>query len=389
MNLIPYSVSTQCLESYFIKITSRSKIIYWIIIGIIVFGIAVLPFIYVDVSVQARGYFQSEIEKQVVYTPFHGRVVFASFRNGDKVEKGDTLLIIDSEAIRAQQTALRKRIGENDESIADLEILTVLDSSMFHSENVIPASKKYQAEYKNMVNQYGMQYQKFQKRKKEHERTELLFEQKIIPETDHENSSYALKSEKDNLSQILIYQKSVWQNDLTARKIEDIRLLAEYKQCSEELTNRIVLAPTSGEVIQTSDIQAGSVVSQGQMIAELSPEGELVATCFARPTDIGLIRENQKVKIQVDAFNYNEWGMLTGSIIDISDDMIIESGSTAYFRIKCKPDKTFLSLRNGHKAYIKKGMSINTRIFVIRRSLYNLLFDKADKWFNPYTYKPE
>jgi len=389
MNLIPYSVSTQCLESYYIKITSRSKIIYWIIIGIIVFGIAVLPFIYVDVSVQARGYFQSEIEKQVVYTPFHGRVVFASFRNGDKVEKGDTLLIIDSEAIRAQQTALKKRIGENDESIADLEILTVLDSSVFHSENVIPASKKYQAEYKNMVNQYGMQYQKFQKRKKEHERTELLFEQKIIPETDHENSSYALKSERDNLNQILIYQKSVWQNDLTARKIEAIRLLAEYKQCSEELTNRIVLAPTSGEVIQTSDIQAGSVVSQGQMIAELSPEGELVATCFARPTDIGLIRENQKVKIQVDAFNYNEWGMLTGSIIDISDDMIIESGSTAYFRIKCKPDKTFLSLRNGHKAYIKKGMSINTRIFVIRRSLYNLLFDKADKWFNPYTYKHE
>jgi HlyD family secretion protein len=95
------------------------------------------------------------------------------------------------------------------------------------------------------------------------------------------------------------------------------------------------------------------------------------------------------VKIQVDAFNYNEWGMLTGNIIDISDDMIVENGSTAYFRIKCKPDQTFLSLRNGHKAYIKKGMSINTRIFVIRRSLYNLLFDKADKWFNPYTYKPE
>lgn len=389
MKLIPYSVSTQCLESYFIKITSRSKIIYWIIIGIIVFGIAVLPFIYVDVSVQARGYFQSEIEKQVVYTPFHGRVVFASFHNGDKVEKGDTLLIIDSETIRAQQSALKNRIAENDESINDLEKLTVIDSSGLYGEEVVLITKRYQAEYENVVNQHGMQYQKYQKRKTEHERNELLFKQKIIPETDHENSSYALKSEKDNLNQILIYQKSVWQNDLTSRKNEAVRLQAEYKQCNEELNNRIVLAPTSGEVIQTSDIQTGSVVSQGQKIAELSPEGELIATCFARPTDIGLIRESQKVKIQVDAFNYNEWGMLTGSIIDISDDMIVENGSTAYFRIKCKPDSTFLSLRNGHKAYIKKGMSLNTRIFVIRRSLYNLLFDKADKWFNPYTYKPE
>lgn len=389
MNLIPYSVTTLCLESYFIKITSRSKIIYWIIIFIIVFGVAALPFIYVDVSVQARGYFQAEIEKQIVYTPFQGKVVFGSFHNGDKVEKGDTLLIIDSEAIRAQQSALNKRIAENEVSINDLEILTVIDSSDLHSQDIVLKTKRYQAEYENVLNQHEIQYQKYQKKKKEHERNELLFRQKIIPETDHENSIYALNSEGDNLNQILIYQKSIWQNDLTARQNDDIRLQAEYKQCSEELNNRIVLAPISGEIIQTSDIQPGSVVSPGQKIAELSPEGELLATCFARPADIGLIREKQKVKIQVDAFNYNEWGMLTGNIIDISDDMIIENGSMAYFRIKCKPDKTYLSLKNGHKAYIKKGMSLNTRIFVIRRSLFNLLFDKADKWFNPYTYKSE
>jgi HlyD family secretion protein len=79
--------------------------------------------------------------------------------------------------------------------------------------------------------------------------------------------------------------------------------------------------------------------------------------------------------------------MLQGDIINISDDMILENGSMAYFKVKCKPVHTFLSLKNGQKANIKKGMSLNTRIVVIRRSLYNLLFDKADKWFNPYTYK--
>jgi membrane fusion protein, peptide pheromone/bacteriocin exporter len=206
MNLIPYSVTTLCLESYFIKITSKSKIIYWIIIAIIVAGIAVLPFIYVDVSVQARGYFQSEIEKQIVYTSFQGKVVFASFHNGDRVKKGDTLLIIDSETIRAQQSALRKRTEENDASISDLEKLTVIDSSILNSEKVALITRRYQAEFDNVVNQHGMQFQKFQKRKTEHERNELLFKLKIIPETDHENSSYALSAEKDNLNQILIYR---------------------------------------------------------------------------------------------------------------------------------------------------------------------------------------
>src|SRR5665811_833013 len=106
------------------------------------------------------------------------------------------------------------------------------------------------------------------------------------------------------------------------------------KQCSEELSNRIVLAPTGGEIIQSSDIQTGSIVSSGQKIAEISPEGDLVATCFVRPADIGLIHESQRVKIQVDAFNYNEWGMLNGDIVDISDDMIVENGSVEYFRDK-------------------------------------------------------
>jgi HlyD family secretion protein len=206
---------------------------------------------------------------------------------------------------------------------------------------------------------------------------------------EYENSLFLLNSEKDNLNQVLLSRKSIWQNDLTLRRNESVTLLADLKQCSEELTNRIVLAPTGGEIIQSSDIQTGSIVSPGQKIAEISPEGELVATCFVKSSDIGLIHEKQKVKIQVDAFNFNEWGMLQGDIIDISDDMILENGSVAYFRIKCKPEKTFLSLKNGYKADIKKGMSLSTRIVVIRRSLFHLLFDKADKWFNPYTYVKE
>jgi len=389
MELIPFSISNYTLETYLIKITTRSRIIYWIIIGMIVFGIALLPFVFVDVSVQARGYFQSDIEKQVVYTPFQGKVVFTSIRNGDRVTKGDTLLVIDSETIRAQQVALVQRIAENDASISDLEKLTKIDSLENQLAYTGLLTQRYKAEFANLRSQQTIQFQKYQKKKTEHERNELLYNQEIIPEIDYENSLFVLNSEKDNLNQVLLYQKSLWQSDLAMRRNEAVKLIADFEQCTEELTNRIVLAPTSGEIIQSSDIQTGSIVSPGQKIAEISPDGELVATCFVKPADIGLIHENQQVKIQVDAFNYNEWGMLDGSIIDISDDMIVENGSTAFFRIKCKPSQTFLSLKNGHKASVKKGMSLNTRIVVIRRSLYNLLFDKADKWFNPYTYTKE
>jgi HlyD family secretion protein len=389
MDLIPFSISKFSLEAYLISITSRSRIIYWIIILMVLAAIIILPFIYVDVSVQARGYFQSDIEKQIVCTPFQGKIVYTSVQNGGSVKKGDTLLIIDTETIRAQHASLVQRINENNTSLQDLERLTKTYYLEARPAHIRLITLRYKAEFENLRNQQSIQFQKYEKKKTEHERNILLYNQQIIPRTDYENSLFLLTSEKDNLDQILLSQKALWQSDLALRKNDSVRLLADLKQCSEELTNRIVLAPVSGDIIQSSDIQTGSIVTQGQKIAEISPEGELIATCFVKPADIGLIHEKQKVKIQVDAFNYNEWGILQGNIIDISDDMIVENGSEAYFRVKCKPEKTFLSLKNGYKAEVKKGMSLSTRILVIRRSLYHLLFDKADKWINPYTYVKE
>jgi HlyD family secretion protein len=63
--------------------------------------------------------------------------------------------------------------------------------------------------------------------------------------------------------------------------------------------------------------------------------------------------------------------------------MVIENGTAAFFRVECLPEKTWMSLRNGIRADLKKGMNFNARIILTRRSLFNLLFDKVDKWMNP------
>jgi membrane fusion protein, peptide pheromone/bacteriocin exporter len=389
MELIPFSISEHGLETYLINITIRSRIIYWIIILTIIATLSALPFIYVDVSVQSRGVFQTDIEKQIVYSPFQGKILYSSVHNGNPVERGDTLLVIDTQTFRAQHASIIHRITENNAYIKDLEKLTKIYPAEGIPADIGLLTKKYKSDFANIRSQQTIQFQKFRKKKTEHERNELLYHQQLIPETEFENSLYSLNSEKDNLNQLLLSQRSVWQSDLDLRQSESVKLLADLKQCNEELCNRVILAPVEGEIIQSSDLQTGSIVTPGQKIAEISPEGDLIATCLVRPADIGLIHDKQKVKIQVDAFNHSEWGMIPGEIFDISDDMIVENGSAAYFRVKCKPEKTFLTLKNGYRADIKKGMSLTSRIIVIKRSLYHLLFDKADKWFNPYSYVKE
>jgi len=384
MKLIPFKVLDYSIENYLIKITLRSRIIYWIIVLLVILGIVILPFIYVDVSILSGGFFQSEIEKQLILAPFQGKITYTSIKNGNNVNKGDTLLIIDSETTRALKNSLEEKILSNNKAITDLNRLISIDNP----DNILQPEgfclERYYVEYSNMLRLWKMQFNKYQKIKSEYERKELLYDQEIIPDMEFENSLYSYKTEEENLNQILIYQKSIWQADLMKRENDASTLMADLKQCIEELNNRIVIAPVTGEIIQSIDIQEGTIVSLNQQIAEISPDGQLIATCFVKPADIGLINTGQNVKIQVDAYNYSEWGFLNASIIDISDDMIIEDGSSAYFRIRCIPEETFLTLKNGIRADIKKGMSFTARIILIKRSLFNLIFDKTNSWFNPY-----
>ena len=147
----------------------------------------------------------------------------------------------------------------------------------------------------------------------------------------------------------------------------------------------IVCAPASGSIQKFEYIADGMYVHAGQKIVELSPDGELIAECYISPKDIGLIYENQKCRIQVDAFNYNQWGILEGNIFEIFQDVVFPGGdqSTAFYPVYCTLDQDYLSLSNGHKGYIKKSMTITARLIVTRRTLFQLLYDKIDNWLNP------
>ena len=93
---------------------------------------------------------------------------------------------------------------------------------------------------------------------------------------------------------------------------------------------------------------------------------------------------SQPVEIQIDAFNYNQWGMIGGEISEIFTDVIIsENQPYAYFRVNCTLDTTMLYLKNGYEGRIRKGMSAQVLFIVTERSIANLLYDKIDNWLNP------
>lgn len=389
MKIIPFPDSNNLLESYLFRIRKGSRVIYWIIILAVAAAIIVLPFVFVDISVQARGFFQPDIEKQFVFAPAGGKVIFSSVKSGKRVSKGDTLLIIDSETIRSQKAGLAARIAENNFSMSDLRKLVLLDSDIIQKREISLQSSRYASEFDDLYRQYSVQLQKVQKAQSEFDRNSFLYSQSLIPQAEYENSRYLLDVERENLRRIVSSVITSWQYDLNQRINDSVKMIAENCHYNEELSNRVVTAPVSGEIVVSSEIQEGSIIAANQKILEISPEGELLANVLIKPADIGFVREGQPVRIQVDAFRYNEWGMIEGEIIDVSDDLFIEGNSGAFFRVRCRLKNNTLSLKNGYTAIMKKGMSINARIIVTRRSLFNLLFDRVHKWLNPYMNNPE
>ncbi len=53
------------------------------------------------------------------------------------------------------------------------------------------------------------------------------------------------------------------------------------------------------------------------------------------------------------------------------------------FRVLCSLNQEFLTLKNGFKGQLKKGMLVNARFELTERSLFDLLYDKMDDWLNP------
>jgi HlyD family secretion protein len=177
-------------------------------------------------------------------------------------------------------------------------------------------------------------------------------------------------------------QKATWENQKRDLEERLKNLNGTVFKINAESNNYVVTAPISGTIESFSGIQKGSFVSASQTIAIISSTDNLIVENNVSPNDIGLIKKNQKVKFQLDAFNYNQWGLLDGKVIDIDHNITIQ-GDQAFFKVRCSLNSKTLQLKSGDKTNVSKGMTLTTRYIITKRSLFDLLFDKIDDWLNP------
>jgi membrane fusion protein, peptide pheromone/bacteriocin exporter len=108
----------------------------------------------------------------------------------------------------------------------------------------------------------------------------------------------------------------------------------------------------------------------------------LIAEIYASPNDIGFLKVGMRTRMHVSAFHYHQWGLLEGVVKDISNDVMLVNNQPV-FKVRCSLKQDFLTLKSGYVGKLKKGMTVQARFLVAERTLWQLLFDKADDWLNP------
>jgi HlyD family secretion protein len=363
------------LEKLTHKNKTKSISIYLVIVVALVVFISSLPLVKIDISSQSRGIIRSTTDNVPLTSLVNGKVVSVHLKNNRLVHKGDTLVQLTQESLNTEKSTNESLAVDLQNRISDLARIVT-------GSNALLTTPELQQEWNSYNSRKNELESKIAQAKIVYDRYKQLFDKGIIARAEFEKYSFDYTYSQQSLSSLIKSQKSVWQNQKRDLENQLKNLKGTLNKINVESKNYVIIAPISGTIENFSGIQVGSFLNASQPIATISATDKLIVESSVSPSDIGLIHKNQKVKFQIDAFNYNQWGLLEGKVIDIDHNITIQ-GEQAYFKVRSVLNKTELQLKSGYKTKVSKGMTLTTRYILTRRSLFDLLFDKMDDWLNP------
>jgi membrane fusion protein, peptide pheromone/bacteriocin exporter len=363
------------LENLTHKNKTKSISIYLVIVVALVVFISSLPLVMIDISSQSRGIIRSTTDNVPLTSLVNGKVVSVNLKNNRLVHKGDTLVQLTQESLNTEKYTNESLASDLQNRISDL-------SRIVTSSNAVLTTAELQQEWNSYNSKKNELESKIAQAKIVYDRNKQLFDKGIIARAEFEKYSFDYTYSEQSLSSLIKSQKSVWQNQKRDLENQLKNLKGTLNKIDVESKNYVITAPISGTIENFSGIQVGSFLNASQPIATISATDKLIVESSVSPSDIGLIHKNQKVKFQIDAFNYNQWGLLEGKVIDIDHNITIQ-GEQTFFKVRSILNKTELQLKSGYKTKVSKGMTLTTRYILTRRSLFDLLFDKMDDWLNP------
>jgi HlyD family secretion protein len=234
--------------------------------------------------------------------------------------------------------------------LSDYNTFKELDYFNTKIESVKKQIKDYKLYYNRLWIQRNIQEQELKLAKKQFERDKILFQKEVYSKADFE------KAEKTFLQQKLSFENSrttlantqMQINDLEQQILdlklqkaqEESRKKATVEEALENLKSRIAIweqtylikSPINGKVTFTKVWSENQNVQMGEIVATVIPEKatNIIGKVVIPSQGVGKVKIGQTVNIKFDNFPHMEFGLLRGSVKNISLVPTITDKGTFY-----------------------------------------------------------
>jgi HlyD family type I secretion membrane fusion protein len=197
-------------------------------------------------------------------------------------------------------------------------------------------------------------------------KAELEQSEESLSEIKHDYNKELLEKIADNQKEINHIRGGISKNQISQKR-------------------QIILAPVDGTVNEQSVKGLGEVISAGQVLVSLVPDdSEVFAEVKVANRDLSYVHINQKAALRIDAFPYNQFGRLEGTITAISPSTSQDKDGNPYYLVRIKPEKSLMS-KAGVNYQLKSGMTLRADIITRKKNIVSVftepMQEEIDKAF--------
>jgi len=401
---------------------ARSKIVLYVITLVVVSMLAWASFAEIDERTRGVGRLIPSQQIQTVQNLEGGIVKDILVREGETVEKGQTLVTIDSTG--AGSSFAESKTVINELKARAVRLAAEAGIRPFSTESggdgeffglLLKEKRLYETNLRRKQNEMGVLQQRLKQRQielsesrldaqiltkslkmisREIKLTEPLYKKRLVSELEFIqlrqkalDKQHELGSAKKN-AESLVSQISEAKNQI--KEVED-RLSSEAQEEYNKVMSEIdrlmqtqvaiedrvartnVRSPVNGTVKQLLVNTLGGVVKPGQDIMEIVPyEKVLLVEAKIKPQDRAFIYPGQKAIVKITAYDYTIYGGLDGNVSHISADTITGERQEEYHLVHIKTEKNFLGTEQTVKR-IMVGMTAHAEIITGKRTVMHYL----------------
>lgn len=331
---------------------------------------------------------------QIVQSLEGGVIAKINVREGDRVKRGQVLVVLD-------QVKVQAAVDEARAKVAGLKTQKArIDAELFDRPISFPPDV---AGYPDFVRNQSELYVK--RRAALASELSSLRSMKTLLQEELDMNSPLVESGDVARSEIIRMQRSIVEVDgeMSSKRagyIQDLqtelaRTEEELVTAEQVLAQRLdslagteLVAPTDGIVKNVVLTTIGGVLRPGDEVLQIVPTGEtLIVETQVAPRDIAFVKVGQPASVKFDTYDSSIYGAGKGTVSYISPDTLseqMEDGrQNVYYRVNLEVDiRGMRPQRAGERIEIQPGMTASSEIITGQTTVFRYLTKPLTKTFS-------